>query len=268
MTSAPHGGRLAGKAAIVTGAGQGLGLDIARRLHADGARVLLADLDGGAVQAAALALGERAMGLRTDVGSDDDIDGAIAAALERFGRLDILVNNACIYLDAGLDSSRADWHRTLDTNLISAAIFACKATAVMRAGAVVVNMGSTGGKFGAVGRALYPASKAGLLQLTRNIAASLAPRRIRCVSVSPAWTWSPAMQAMAEGDLDAADRVGARVHPLGRVGRGTEVAAAVAFACSDDASWITGADIPVDGGFSAVGPDQGRSPRSWFAGAA
>ena len=129
----------------------------------------------------------------------------------------------------------------------------------------MINLGSTGGKFGAAGRATYPASKAGMLQLTRNLAVTLAPQGIRCVSVSPAWTWSPAMERMSGGSIEKADAVGARVHPLGRVGRGEEIAAAVVFACSPAASWITGVDLPVDGGFSSLGPDQGRSPREWFA---
>ncbi|PWQ83295.1 short-chain dehydrogenase, partial [Stenotrophomonas maltophilia] len=82
--------------------------------------------------------------------------------------------------------------------------------------------------------------KAGMLQLTRNLAVALAPQGIRCVSVSPAWTWSPALAGMSGGSIERADTVGARVHPLGRVGRGEEVAAVVAFACSAEASWITG----------------------------
>ncbi|MCK3838791.1 MULTISPECIES: SDR family oxidoreductase [Pseudomonas] len=256
-------GPLAGKVAIVTGAAQGVGLDISRVLLGQGAKVVLADirLSDDVLRL----LGKTCLFVATDVQSDEQIDTCIARTLERFGAVDVLVNCAGIYLDQGLDSSRQDWHRTLGVNLVSAAIFAQRAAVVMGPGSVIVNLGSTGGKFGASGRAVYPASKAGLLQITKNIAVTLAPRGIRCLSVSPAWTWSPTLAEHSAGSIDRADEVGAALHPLGRVGRGEEVGAVVAFACSDTASWVTGADIPVDGGFSCLGPDQGRSPRAWFA---
>jgi NAD(P)-dependent dehydrogenase (short-subunit alcohol dehydrogenase family) len=257
--------RLDGKVAIVTGATQGLGLDVARGLVAAGARVMLAGIDDPAGLAAAKALGDAAIYLDTDITDDAQIARCIARTRARFGGLDLLVNSACVYDDAGVASTRAQWLNTLNVNLVSAAIFAQQAAAVMPRGSVVINLGSTGGKFGAAGRATYPASKAGMLQLTRNLAVTLAPQGIRCVSVSPAWTWSPAMERMSGGSIEKADAVGARVHPLGRVGRGEEVAAAVVFACSAEASWITGVDLPVDGGFSSLGPDQGKSPRDWFA---
>ncbi|WP_311222105.1 MULTISPECIES: SDR family oxidoreductase [unclassified Acidovorax] len=257
--------RLLGKVAVVTGAAQGLGRDIAARLVADGADVLLVDRQRQAGEAAARHMGAAATYVEADITDDDQIQAAIDTAMARFGRLDFLVNNACVYADQGLASPREMWLQTLNVNLVSAAMFTHLASAVMGHGSVIVNVGSTGGKFGAAGRALYPASKAGLLQITRNIAVTLAPRGIRCLSVSPAWTWSPAMEAMTGGDQARADAVGARLHPLGRVGRGEDVAAVVAFACSPDAGWITGVDLPVDGGFSALGPDQGRSPRQWLA---
>jgi len=266
VTSAPaEAGRLQGKVAIVTGATQGLGLDIARGLLAAGACVTLAGIDREAGQQAVAALGAGALFVDTDVEDDAQIADCIARTQARFGSLDLLVNNACSYGDDGLASTRAQWLRTLNVNLVSAAIFAQQAAERMPAGGVIVNLGSTGGKFGAAGRALYPASKAGLLQLTRNLAVTLAPRGLRCLSVSPAWTWSPSLAGLSGGEIARADAVGARLHPLGRVGRGAEIAAAVVFACSSEASWITGVDLPVDGGFSCLGPDQGRSPRDWFA---
>ena len=249
---------LDGKVAIVTGAAQGLGAAVAHGLGTAGARVIVADINEPQ------APGPNAVFQRTDLASDDDIDACVAAARDRCGRLDILVNCAVTYLDRGLESSRAEWHRALDVNLVGAALLTARAAAVMASpGGVVVNIGSVGGKFGAAGRALYPAAKAALLQFTRNAAVSLAPRGIRVVSVSPAWTWSPALQRMA-GTEARADAVGARVHPAGRVGRGADVANVVLFACSDLAGFVTGVDLPVDGGFSALGPDAGRSPRDWF----
>ncbi|EMD9439888.1 SDR family oxidoreductase [Burkholderia cepacia] len=256
--------RLAGKVAIVTGATQGLGADIARALANEGVGVLIAGLDVDAGHALAASIGTSARFARTDVTDDAQLDSAIATALTVFGGLDIVVNNACSYDDAGLASTREQWSRLLDVNLVSAAILAQKAAPHLRRRGVIVNLGSVGGKFGAAGRALYPASKAALLQLTRNLAVDLAPRDLRAISVSPAWTWSPSLERLAGGSVDVADRVGRPLHVLGRVGRGDEIGRIVAFLCSDDASWLTGIDVPVDGGFSILGPDQGRSPREWF----
>jgi 3-oxoacyl-[acyl-carrier protein] reductase len=255
---------LDGRVAIVTGAARGLGADNAAGLCEAGANVVVADLDVAAVTATAQALGPRALFQKTDLANDDDIAACVAASLARFGRLDILVNCAVSYTDHGLQSTRVQWLAALNVNLVGAVLLTARATDVMTApGGVIVNIGSVGGKFGATGRALYPASKAALMQFTRNAAVTLAPRGIRVLSVSPAWTWSQALAGIA-GTVERADAVGAKLHPLGRVGRGSEVASAVLFACSDLASFMTGVDIPVDGGFSILGPDAGRSPRQWF----
>jgi NAD(P)-dependent dehydrogenase (short-subunit alcohol dehydrogenase family) len=255
---------LEGKTAIVTGATQGLGADIAGSLIEAGANVVLVGRTVEAGEALARQLGENAWFCKTDIEQDDDIAACIAGTIARFGQLDILVNNACLYADAGLGSSRAEWLKTLNVNLVGAAIFISMAAEKMtQPGGVIVNIGSVGGKFGAAGRALYPASKAGLHQLTRNAAVTLAPQGIRVLTVSPAWTWSPALENMA-GTIEHADAVGGRLHPIGRVGRGRDVGNAVVFAASDMAGFITGVDIPVDGGFTILGPDQGRSPRAWF----
>ncbi|WP_207459920.1 SDR family oxidoreductase [Azospirillum sp. SYSU D00513] len=254
---------LQGKAAIVTGAARGIGAAIAQGLHAAGVSVALADIDGAGVQAGAAALGERALPVAMDLRDDHSLDACVEAAATAFGRLDILVNAACTYQDKGLGSTRAEWLEALNVNLVGAAILTDKAAARMGEGGVVVNIGSVGGKFGAAGRALYPASKAALMQFTKNAAVSLAPKGIRVVTVSPAWTWSPALEALA-GTPEHADAVGGSLHPAGRVGRGEDVSGAVLLACSGLAGFVTGVDIPVDGGFSALGPDQGRGPKGWF----
>ncbi len=264
MTGAAASPRLVGRTAIVTGATQGVGADIARGLAAQGAMVCVVGRSREAGEAVAAAIGEKAFYAEADITDDAAIDCVVEAMMARCGRLDVLVNNACSYDDDGLASTRTQWLRTLDVNLVSAAIFIQKAAARMQQGAVIVNVGSTGGKFGAAGRAVYPASKAALLQLTRNFAVALAPRGIRVLSVSPAWTWSPALARMSGDSIEVADAVGAPLHPLGRVGRGEEVAQAVAFAASHEASWMTGVDLAVDGGFSILGPDQGLAPQTWF----
>lgn len=255
---------LTGKVAIVTGSTQGLGADIAQGLAAQGARVVVLGRRAAEAQAVLATLPTEGLAVEADITDDTQIERAVALTLAHLGRIDILVNNACIYVDRGIASARAEWLQTLNVNLVSAALFAQQVAPHLPRGGVIVNIGSTGGKFGAAGRALYPASKAALAQLTRSLAATLAPQGVRVVTVSPAWTWGPSVSSLSGGDRAAADAIGAHFHPLGRVGNGAEVAAAVAFVCSDAASWITGCDLPVDGGYSMLGPDQGVSPRAWF----
>jgi 3-oxoacyl-[acyl-carrier protein] reductase len=255
---------LDGRHAIVTGATQGLGVDIAERLHQAGAKLTIAGRDRERGEAIAGRLGEGALFVETDIADDGSIAACVTAAMARLGRIDFLVNNACMYDDRGMAATRAEWHRLFDVNLFGAAIFSAAVADHMAGdGCAIVNIGSIGGKSGAMGRMLYPASKAALLQITKSMAITLAPRGIRVVSVSPAVTWSPSVEKSA-GSMEVADRLGAVLHPLGRIGRGHEVADAVLFACSPMASFITGTDIAVDGGFTAIGPDQGLGPRPWM----
>jgi len=257
--------KLAGKVALVTGATSGLGSDIAKELAAAGAdAVFVAGRDRAAGQVIVDAIGPSAFLMVLDITDDDALDRCVEHIVAQSGRIDILINCAAIYEDAGLASTRAQWHSTLNVNLVSAAVLTCKVAPHMPPGGAVVNLSSIGGKFGAAGRAAYPASKAALLQITKNFAVELAPAGIRVVSVSPAWTWSPMLAKVSRGSIDVADRVGGALHPLGRVGRGEEIAKAVVFAVSPDASWITGTDLAVDGGFACLGPDQGMSASRWF----
>ena len=255
---------LNGKVAIITGSTQGLGVDIAKQMLNAGAKVVLVGRSVEVGRSLESTLGHSSAFCACNVELDEDIDHCIEFSLARFGRIDILVNNACMYADNGIHSSREQWHQTLGVNLISTAIFTQKVLPHLSDGGVVINMGSTGGKFGAAGRALYPSSKAAILQLTKSFAVALAPEGVRVLSVSPAWTWSPSVADLSSNDIELADKVGAPLHPLGRIGRGEEVAKVVTFLCSEDASWMTGVDVPVDGGFSILGPDQGISPRTWF----
>lgn len=255
---------LEGKVAIVTGSTQGLGLDIAKVLLAQGAEVMLVGRNASAGRKLSEELGPCASYTECDVENDEDIDKCIDNTLNQFGKIDILINNACLYADNGLASSRDEWHKSLNVNIVSSAIFVQRAAPLMGTGSTIVNITSTGGKFGAAGRALYPASKAAMLQLTKNFAVSLAAQGTRVLSVSPAWTWSPSVASLTNNDIDLADKVGADFHPLGRVGRGDEIGNVVAFLCGAGASWMTGVDVPVDGGFSILGPDRGLSPRVWF----
>jgi NAD(P)-dependent dehydrogenase (short-subunit alcohol dehydrogenase family) len=252
----------AGKVAIVTGGATSIGSAIVRAFHGEGASVVIADIDVAAGRVLGKRLGEGALFHETDVQSDADIGACVAAAVASFGGIDILVNNACSFLDKGLQSSREEWHRALDVNVIGGAVFVREATPHMRrrGGGAIVNFSSIAGKHGQRGRALYPASKAAILQLTRNEAMELAADKIRVNAVSPGWTWSRVIEQASGGDRTKADRIAADYHPLGRVGDAEDVARAVLFLCSDAARHITGVDLPVDGGYAMTGPDQG-TPR-------
>ncbi len=252
----------AGKVAIVTGGATSIGAAIVREFHAAGAKVVIADIGDHPGMALAAELGEGVVFQHTDVTDDTQIAACVTATAARFGGIDILVNNACSFLDNGLASSRAEWLASLNVNLVGGAVFVREVAPHMRrrGGGAVVNFSSIAGKYGQRGRALYPVSKAAILQLTRNEAMELAADGIRLNAVAPGWTWSAIIERLTKGDRAKADRIAADYHPLGRVGDAADVARAVLFLCSDDARQITGIDLPVDGGYAMTGPDQG-TPR-------
>ena len=150
----------------------------------------------------------------------------VAAAAKRFGGIDYLVNGAVTFLDNGLASTREEWLRALSVNVASGAILARMVAPVMKqhGGGAIVNFSSIAGKFANAGRILYPAAKAANRQITKNEALDLAPDRIRVNCISPAWTWSDPLRNLSGDDREAADRIGAPLHPLGRIAGPEEVA--------------------------------------------
>jgi NAD(P)-dependent dehydrogenase (short-subunit alcohol dehydrogenase family) len=251
---------LAGKVALVTGAASGLGAETARRLAREGAAVMLSDLsigDGEVVTAEIIASGGRAAFIAHDVTSEDDWTAAVAGTTTVFGRLDILVNNAGIVgnqLEL-MTHSLADWRRILAVNLDGVFLGMRAVGPVMagQGGGSIINLSSIMGKVAMPNVTAYAASKGGVLMLTKAAAVEWAPLGIRVNSVHPGFIDTPmvanALHAAENGNEMRSAIMAA--HPLGRLGVPREIADAVVFLASDEASFMTGAELVVDGGYTA-----------------
>jgi NAD(P)-dependent dehydrogenase (short-subunit alcohol dehydrogenase family) len=248
---------LNGKVVIVTGGATLMGAAVVRAFHREGARVVIADVEEKGGKAVAQSMGANVRFIKTDLADDAQVAACVEQTVRHFGGLDFLVNLACVYIDEALKSTRQDWLDSYNVNVVGGVMMlkAAHPHMVKRGGGAVVNFGSISAKVAQTGRWLYPVTKAAILQLTRNQAMDLAADKIRVNSVSPGWTWCRLMDDLTHGDKDKTNRVGGPFHLLGRVGEPEEVAAAVLFLCSDHASFITGTDLAVDGGYSAMGPE-------------
>lgn len=251
---------LTGKVAIVTGGATLIGAAVVTAFAEAGARIVIADIDDAGGAEVARRFGPEVRFVHTDLTSDEEVEACVAAAVDAYGGLDILVNLACSYVDDGFASPRPDWLTSYDVNVVSGVMMlrAAHPQMLARGGGAVVNFASVSAKLAQTGRWLYPATKAAILQVTRSEALDLAADGIRVNSISPGWTWSKVMAELSEGDRAHTDAAGADFHMLGRVADPEEVARAVLFLCSDDASFITGTDLAVDGGLSAMGPEQAK----------
>lgn len=244
---------LANKVAIVTGAGhagKGIGQACALALARAGANIVVASRTVANAQAVVdeiLAMGGEAMALGVDVSVAADVDGLVTASIAAYGQIDILVNNAGITRDALLVRMSEDaWDAVIDTNL-KGAWLCLKAVArpmmKQRSGAIV-NVSSIMGLTGSAGQTNYSASKAGLIGLTKAAARELAPRGIRVNAVAPGWVET----AMTADLTDEFKQQSLARIPLGRLGTPEDIAAAVRFLCGDDAAYVTGQTLTVDGG--------------------
>jgi NAD(P)-dependent dehydrogenase (short-subunit alcohol dehydrogenase family) len=247
-------GRLQGKAAIVTGAGGGIGAAICRQFAAEGAAVIGVDIDAGALEqtaAAVRAAGGRVATLCADVAEEATAQDAVARAVAEFGRLDVLVSNAVYDLPlAPLTAiSLADWRRTMAVNLDSAFLFSKHAIPAMQAGGSIVLVASQLGRVARPGRPWYCAAKGALIQLAKAMALDHAGENIRVNSLSP----GPVETGRYVRNFATVEAARASHHALlGRLGTPDEIAAGAVFLASDESAFMTGADLLIDGGYTAV----------------
>jgi 3-oxoacyl-[acyl-carrier protein] reductase len=244
--------RFDGKVAIVTGASRGIGLGIAERLVAEGAKVVITARKPEALEEAAASLGENAAWVAGHADDEAHQDETIATALERFGRLDLLVNNTGINPVYGrmIDVDLAAAEKIMRVNVVSAIAWAQKAyhAALKDSGGAIVNISSLGGTKPAPNIGVYGTSKAALIHVTKELALELAPG-IRVNAVAPAVVKTKFAGALYEGREDEV----AATYPAKRLGVPEDVASVVAFLLSDDAAWVTGQTILIDGGLSLTG---------------
>src|SRR5436853_5687265 len=247
----------AGQVALVTGASSGMGLATAQAFAETGASVVLADINENALRAATDRLtnaGHTALGVTCDVSDEEEVAALVAHTVASFGRLDMAFNNAGIMIppsDAA-DEPADNFERVNAINLRG--VWACMKHELRQmreqGSGAIVNCSSLGGLVGLPGRASYPASKHGMLGLTRSAALEYAPRGIRINAVCPGTIETPMVTDMiAKGKLSVPDAVPNQ--PIGRLGRPDEIAAAVLWLCGPGASLVVGVALPIDGGYTA-----------------
>ncbi len=251
-----RGGQLDGRVAVITGAASGMGLATAERFVAEGARVVIADFNTEAGDAAAAALGGAVRFTRCDVSVEDDVAAAVELAVDVFGRLDVMFNNAGIGGAIGpiTDLQVEDWDATFAVLTRGVFLGTKHAASVMVAageGGSIINTASVAGMGGGAGPQAYSAAKAAVINLTQTTALELAPHSIRVNAISPGIIFTPLMHSGNEADAD--DMV-AELQPMPGRGEGSDIAGAALWLAGDDSRFVSGQAIAVDGALLAAGP--------------
>jgi len=254
--------RVAGKVALVTGAGTGLGRAAALLLAAEGAKLVVTDIDEAAAHQTADLItwgGGEALHIVHDVSSPEAWPQVMAAVLKRFGRLDVLVNNAGIAIARNIeDTSLEEWRRTMAVNLDGVFLGCQEGIKLMKqsGGGSIINLSSIDGIIGEAELAAYCASKGGVRTLTKAVAVHCAEKRygIRCNSIHPGYIWTPQTENYLRdlGTLDAEKAKALSRHPIGFLGDPDDIAYMVLYLASDESKFVTGSEMVVDGGYLAV----------------
>lgn len=259
-----------GRVAVVTGSASGIGAATATEFARRGVHVVALDIDTAGLSGLTEGIGANggtAEGLIVDVADRDAVTDAVTSAAAAHGRLDFVVNCAANFLARGLSVTTQDWQRVLAVNVqgISNVVQASHPWLARSDGAAVVNTASVSAHVAQRDRWTYNATKGAIVTLTKCMAMDFADDGIRVNSVSPGWIWTPEVSRAAGGDRATWEPVWGRFHLQRRLGEPAEVATVIAFLCSSDASFVTGVDLPVDGGYLAMGPE-GLGDHSTFAG--
>ena len=250
-------GRLEGKVAAITGAASGFGAGAARRFVEEGARVVLGDIQNDRGQALAEELGDAAVYVPCDVTSEDQVANLVDTAVEKFGQLDIMYNNAGVVGAVGpiATTPAGEWHRTIDIH-VSGCFYGCKHAArvmIPRGTGAIVSMSSTAGIMGGLGPHAYTAAKHGIIGITRSVAAELAQYGIRANCISPAGMATPMVAATMgdHTDLETARKNLAQTSPLkGRPGLPEDVVNAALWLASDESGYTSGLTLTTDAGMT------------------